>query len=54
MAPQLRRPVPGSGTASPREIAQSPGTENGGGVVRPPRGDSLAGGIAGVGGASGA
>lgn len=53
-APQLRRPVPGSGTASPREIAQSPGTENGGGMVRPPRGDSLAGGIAGAGGASGA
>ncbi len=53
-APQLRRPVPGSGTASPREIAQSPGTENGGGVVRPPRGDSLTGGTAGVGGARGA
>lgn len=52
-APQLRRPVPGSGTASPREMAQSPGAENGGGVVRPPRGDSLAGGTAGLGGASG-
>ena len=49
-APQLRRPVPGSGsgTASPRDIAQSPGTENGSGVVRPPRGDSLAGGNAGA------
>lgn len=53
-APQLRRPVPGSGTASPREMAQSLGTENGSGVVRPPRGDSLAGGIAGMGGNSGA
>ena len=45
--------MPGSGTASPREMAQSPGTENGGGVVRPPRGDSLAGGTAGVSGSSG-
>lgn len=53
-APQLRRPVPGSGTASPREVAQSPGTENGGGVVRPPRGDSLTGGTTGTGGASAA
>lgn len=53
-APQLRRPVPGSGTASPRETAQSPGIENGGGVVRPPRGDSLVGGTPGVGGNSGA
>ena len=50
VAPQLRRPVPGSGTASPREIGRSPGTENGSGVVRPPRGDSLAGGTAGLGG----
>ena len=53
-APQLRRPVPGSGTASPREMMPSPGTETGGGVVRPPRGDSLPGGTAGMGGASGA
>lgn len=53
-APQLRRPVAGSGTASPREAAQSPGTETGVGIVRPPRGDSLAGGISGAGGASGA
>lgn len=52
-APQLRRPVPGSGTASPRETLPSPVTENGGGVVRPPRGDSLAGGMASLGGASG-
>ena len=50
-APQLRRPVPGSGTGSPREMVQSPGAENGGGVVRPPRGDSLAGGNPGAGGA---
>ena len=47
-APQLRRPLPGSGTASPRDVAQSPGTENGGGMVRPPRGDSLAGGAPGA------
>ena len=46
--------MPGSGTASPREVAQSPGTENGGGVVRPPRGDSLTGGTTGTGGASAA
>ena len=49
-APQLRRPLPSSGTASPRDVAQSPGTENGGGVVRPPRGDSLAGGAPGTAG----
>ena len=53
-APQLRRPMPGSGTGSPRDVAQSPGIESGGGVVRPPRGDSLAGGTAGAGGAGGA
>ena len=53
-APQLRRPVPGNGTASPREVGQSPASENGGGVVRPPRGDSLPGGTTGVGDASGA
>ena len=53
-APQLRRPMPGSGTGSPRDVAQSPGTDSGGGVVRPPRGDSLAGGNAGAGGAGGA
>lgn len=53
-APQLRRPLPGNGTGSPRDVGQSPGAENGSGVVRPPRGDSLAGGSAGVGGAGGA
>ena len=53
-APQLKRPLPGSATGSPKDVAQSPGTENGGGVVRPPRGDSLAGGTAGAGGAGGA
>lgn len=57
-APQLRRPVPGSGTATPKEKPQSPATENAGAAVRPPRGDSLAGGIPGgipgLGGASGA
>lgn len=53
-APQLRRPVPGSGTASPREPGQIPATENGAGVVRPPRGDSLAGAPAGMGDSGGA
>ena len=53
-APQLRRPVPGNGSGSPREMGQSPGTDNGGGVVRPPRGDSLNGGSRGAGGADGA
>ena len=53
-SPQLRRPIPGSGTASPREMAQSAGTENVGGVVRPPRGDSLAGGTRGAGDMNGA
>ena len=53
-APQLRRPQPGSGTGSPRDGAQGPGIENEGGVVRPPRGDSLAGSRVGAGGAGGA
>ena len=34
-------------------MGQSPGTDTGGGVVRPPRGDSLTGGFAGAGGAGG-
>ena len=48
--PQLRRPLVGGATGSSREGSQSPGAGNGGGVVRPPRGDSLAGGNAGAGG----
>lgn len=53
-APQLVRPLPGSGNRSPREMMQSHATENGGGVVRPPRGDSLAGENLGARGDSGA